>query len=39
MFFNPAKAISELGLPQTPPRQAFADAIAWFRGGFVKLKN
>ncbi|HXR07118.1 MAG TPA: hopanoid-associated sugar epimerase [Candidatus Acidoferrum sp.] len=36
MFFNPAKAIRELGLPQTPPRQAFADAIAWFRGGFVK---
>src|SRR5205807_216566 len=22
MFFNPAKAIRELGLPQTPPRQA-----------------
>ena len=34
MFFNPAKAIRELGLPQTPPRQAFADAIAWFRNGF-----
>lgn len=31
MFFNPAKAIRELGLPQTPPRQAFAEAIAWFR--------
>jgi dihydroflavonol-4-reductase len=31
MFFNPAKAVRELGLPQTPPRQAFADAIAWFR--------
>jgi dihydroflavonol-4-reductase len=37
MFFNPAKAIRELGLPQTPPRQAFADAIAWFRAnGYVK---
>jgi dihydroflavonol-4-reductase len=36
MFFNPAKAISELGLPQTPPRQAFADAIEWFKGnGYV----
>jgi dihydroflavonol-4-reductase len=34
MFFNPAKAIRELGLPQTPPHQAFADAIAWFRNGF-----
>jgi dihydroflavonol-4-reductase len=31
MFFNPAKAIRELGLPQTSPRQAFADAVAWFR--------
>jgi len=31
MFFNPAKAIAELGLPQTPPRQAFADAVQWFR--------
>lgn len=31
MYFNPAKAIRELGLPQTPPRQAFADAVEWFR--------
>ena len=31
MFFNPAKAIQELGLPQTPPRQALADAAEWFR--------
>ena len=37
MFFNPAKAIGELGIPQTPPRQAFADAIEWFRqNGYVK---
>jgi dihydroflavonol-4-reductase len=36
MFFNPAKAIRELGLPQTPPRQAFADAIGWFRGDFTR---
>ena len=36
MFFNPAKAIRELGLPQTPPRQALADAVEWFRGnGYV----
>jgi dihydroflavonol-4-reductase len=36
MFFNPAKAIRELGLPQTPPRQALADAVDWFRqNGFV----
>jgi dihydroflavonol-4-reductase len=31
MFFNPAKAIRELGLPQTPPRKALADAVEWFR--------
>ncbi len=37
MFFNPAKAVSELGLPQTPPEQALADAVAWFRAnGYVK---
>jgi dihydroflavonol-4-reductase len=37
MFFNPAKAIRELGLPQTPPRQALADAVEWFRThGFVR---
>ena len=36
MFFSPAKAIRELGLPQTPVREAFADAIAWFRAnGYV----
>ncbi len=37
MFFNPAKAIRELGLPQTPPREALEDAVEWFRrNGFVK---
>ncbi len=37
MYFNPAKAIRELGLPQTPPRQALADAVEWFRThGYVK---
>jgi dihydroflavonol-4-reductase len=36
MFFNPAKAIHDLGLPQTPPKQALADAVAWFReNGYV----
>lgn len=36
MWFNPAKAIRELGLPQTPPQEAFADAVAWFRAhGYV----
>ena len=39
MFFNPAKAIRELGLPQTPPRQALSDAIDWFKdNGFVKSR-
>lgn len=37
MWFDPAKAIRELGLPQTPPRQALSDAVEWFRGnGYVK---
>lgn len=37
MFFNPAKAIRELGLPQTPSKQALADAVEWFRQhGYVK---
>ena len=31
MFYNPAKAIRELGLPQTPPRTALAEAVEWFR--------
>jgi dihydroflavonol-4-reductase len=30
MFFSAAKAVSELGLPQTPPEAALADAVAWF---------
>jgi dihydroflavonol-4-reductase len=37
MFFNPAKAVRALGLPQTPPKQALADAVEWFRvQGYVK---
>ncbi len=37
MFFNPAKAVRELGLPQTAPRRALADAVAWFReNGYVR---
>jgi len=31
MFFNPTKAVRELELPQTPPRQGMADAVEWFR--------
>ena len=37
MFFNPAKAVRELGMPQTPPRRALEDAVAWFRAhGYVR---
>ena len=37
MWFDPGKAIRELGLPQTAPEQAFADAVAWFRAnGYAK---
>ena len=37
MFFNPAKAVGELGLPQTPPQEALAEAVDWFRrGGYVR---
>lgn len=40
MFFNPRKAVEELGLPQTPPRQALADAVAWFQtNGYVRRKR
>jgi dihydroflavonol-4-reductase len=39
MFFNPAKAIRELSLPQTPVRQAFVDAVEWFReNGYVRKR-
>lgn len=37
MYFTSRKAIRELGLPQTPPRQALEDAVEWFRvNGYVK---
>ncbi len=37
MWFNPNRAINELGMPQTPPEKAFAEAIEWFRAnGYVK---
>jgi dihydroflavonol-4-reductase len=31
MFFNPCKAVRELGLPQSPVEDALARAVAWFR--------
>jgi dihydroflavonol-4-reductase len=37
MYFSPAKAVSELGLPQTPAREALRDAAAWFvEHGYVR---
>ena len=31
MYFDPSKAVRELGLPQTDVGQALEDAVAWFR--------
>jgi dihydroflavonol-4-reductase len=31
MYFDPAKAVRELGLPQTDVRQALREAVEWFR--------
>jgi dihydroflavonol-4-reductase len=31
MYFSPARAVRELGLPQTDVPEALADAVAWFR--------
>jgi dihydroflavonol-4-reductase len=37
MFFDPSKAVRELGLPQTPVEEALRRAVAWFRAnGYVK---
>ena len=37
MFFDPAKAVRELGLPQTSPKQAMVEAVEWFRAhGYVR---
>ncbi|EFK97175.1 NAD-dependent epimerase/dehydratase, partial [sediment metagenome] len=30
-YYSPAKAVRELGLPQTPVHQAIEDALQWFR--------
>jgi dihydroflavonol-4-reductase len=31
MYFSPAKAVRELGLPQTPVEEALSRAVDWFR--------
>jgi dihydroflavonol-4-reductase len=38
MFFSPAKAVRELGLPQTPVAEALDRAVRWFCGhGYARL--
>ena len=40
MFYSSAKAVRELGLPQTSPRRALADSVQWFRqNGYVRGSN
>ena len=37
MFFDPSKAVRELGLPQTPVEEPLTRAVEWFRSnGYVK---
>ncbi len=37
MYFDPSKAIRELGFPQTPVEKALSEAVAWFKeNGYVK---
>lgn len=37
MFVDGAKAVKELGLPQTPPEEALARAVEWYRAnGYAK---
>jgi len=37
MYFDPSKAVRELGLPQRPVAESLAKAVAWFRdNGYVK---
>jgi dihydroflavonol-4-reductase len=38
MYFSPAKAVRDLGLPQTDPRVGLADAVAWFQAhGYARV--
>lgn len=37
MFFDPTKAVHDLGLPQTPVREALRKAVVWFiENGYVR---
>jgi dihydroflavonol-4-reductase len=36
-YYTPEKAVTELGMPQTPVEQAVADALQWFRlNGYIR---
>ena len=38
MYFSPAKAVGELGLPQTDVREALRDAVDWFAAhGYTRV--
>lgn len=40
MFFDPSKAINELGLPQTSPEIALKEAVEWFQeNGYLDKKS
>ena len=40
MFFDPSKAIRELGLPQTPVDEALRDAVDWFwANGYARRRR
>jgi dihydroflavonol-4-reductase len=40
MYFSPAKAVRELGLPQTDVRHALDEAVRWFaEHGYVRLRQ
>lgn len=40
MFFDPAKAVCELGLPQSPVSEALRRAVEWFRAnGYVYTRS
>jgi dihydroflavonol-4-reductase len=40
MYFSPAKAVRELGLPQTDVRMALRDAVEWFAAhGYARLRR
>lgn len=40
MFYDPTKAVRELGLPQTPAREALRRAVEWFREqGYVTSRS